>query len=320
MKLETNSSAVLLSATLALTFVVACGNQVSTPNEDRAGTTAKAASEPPSRQDATKSVEEDVDKQVDSKLRAEKQKVYAEAVEALAATDKALLALDQEKPKRALSLLETATGKLEILIARYPSLALAPVNIETTTQELITTVDAVEEAREQAEELLENGEIQQARSLLATMVSEVNLRVTNVPLASYPEAIKTVAALIDDNELDKAKRELALALGTLVITNYTIPLPITRAGALVGAAETITGGEEIDKEDQERLTGLLDTARYELQFARALGYGEQETYEEIFAEIDQLEERATAPREKSGLFGSIKKKVTSLADSLYAAE
>jgi hypothetical protein len=129
-------------------------------------------------------------------------------------THVALKALEEGKSKEALEALARATGKLELLAARDPDLAVAPVDVDVVTHDLYATPRAIREAREEAGELLEDGKVQEARRLLSGLASEIVIRVTNLPLATYPDAIKEISPLIDRGETEEAKSALRAALNT----------------------------------------------------------------------------------------------------------
>ena len=75
--------------------------------------------------------------------------------------------------------------------------------------------------------------MQKARLLVANLASEIVFQTTNVPLATYPNAIKAITPLIDESKLVEAKSGLQAALNTLVVrTEMVIPLPKLRAEQL----------------------------------------------------------------------------------------
>jgi beta-glucosidase-like glycosyl hydrolase len=158
---------------------------------------SEQATTPSDRQDeATSQAEEKTDEK--------RKEIISEAAEALSETKSALAALDQDKSKEALAALERASGKLAIVLAREPELALAPVDVATTAHDLYTTLDTIKEARQQAEDYLEEGEIQKARPLIDALASEIIIHVYHLPLATYPDALKSAAALIDDGKPNEA--------------------------------------------------------------------------------------------------------------------
>ncbi|MGS8570856.1 YfdX family protein, partial [Salmonella enterica subsp. enterica serovar Braenderup] len=60
---------------------------------------------------------------------------------------------------------------------------------------------------------------------------------TNIPLASYPAAVKAVVPLIDQGKIEEAKAALQSALNTLVEERSVLPLPVLRAKLLLKRAE-----------------------------------------------------------------------------------
>jgi len=114
----------------------------------------------------------------------------------------------------------------------------------------------VKALREEIEDALDDGRVQQARRLIRNLASETVISVTNIPLATYPDAIKKAAKLIDEEKMDEAKKELQLALNTLVVTDTIIPLPVTTAEKYLKEAETLTEKGDRSKEENERLADL----------------------------------------------------------------
>jgi len=74
--------------------------------------------------------------------------------------------------------------------------------------------------------LLKKGRVQDARALVSGLASEIIIEVVNIPLATYPDAIKAVVPLIEAGKVKEAKAALVAALNTLVITRHIIPLPM----------------------------------------------------------------------------------------------
>jgi hypothetical protein len=130
--------------------------------------------------------------------------------------------------------------------------------------------------------------------------------VTNIPLATYPDAIKRAAKLIDEEKMDEAKKELQLALNTLVVTDTIIPLPVTTAEKYLKEAETLAEKGDRSKEENERLADLLKDARTELEFAQALGYGSKKDFKNLYKQLDQIEDKTKGGKSGSGFFDKIK--------------
>ncbi|HFK3894030.1 TPA: heat resistance protein YfdX1, partial [Klebsiella pneumoniae] len=181
--------------------------------------------------------------QVDDKAAREADKKRAEltqdAITALTKTQEALTLLDANKTKEALAALELASGKLELVLARDAKLALAPVDVRVITHDIHANVESVKKAVKLSRELLGDGEVQKARPIVANLASEIVIQTDNLPMATYPAAIKSAARLIDSGKIDNAKAELARALNTLVVTSVAFPLPVLRAEAAMAKAEKL---------------------------------------------------------------------------------
>lgn len=268
---------------------------------------------PQEQSEATESVQPEVDKQSTGKAVDKRQKILAEAGVALTETAKALKALDEDKPEDALASLETATGKLELILARDPGLALAPVDVEVVTYDLLASLDTVKAMIEEAEDYLEDGEVQKARPLVANLASEIQFRTTSIPLATYPDAIKAITPLIDEGKLDEAGAALQAALNTLVVsTDEVLPLPKLRAERLLKNAEALAENEERTLKDNETLTNLLTETRNQLKMAELLGYGTKESYKPMYEQLDQIEAKTVGGKGGKGWFDRIKEQLSEL--------
>jgi hypothetical protein len=160
---------------------------------------------------------------------AQRDKLVDEAVAAVRETQNALTAIDQNKNDDAIAALERATGKLEIVLARTPTLALAPVDVSVVTHDVIGTPADVEKIRGEVGAAIAQGRLQLARKLLSDLGSETVVNISKLPLGTYPAALKQAAALLHQGKPQEAKAVLQTALGTIVIDQIVIPLPLVRA-------------------------------------------------------------------------------------------
>jgi hypothetical protein len=140
MRNETGSNAPLTKAALTI-FVVLCllvagGCNSSKPN-DRTGTTepAKAPSPPTTdfqkqHQEAEQQFRPEIETQRRQNENEAKQMLDQEALAAIGLTEEAIKAIAANKKEDALTSIERATGKINILVARNPSAALIPVNAD----------------------------------------------------------------------------------------------------------------------------------------------------------------------------------------------
>ncbi|MFN7094924.1 MAG: YfdX family protein, partial [Burkholderiales bacterium] len=190
-----------------------------------------------------------------------------DAIIAVEETEKAIAALAKNDDVKALAALETATGKINIQLARHPEEALLPVDSMVNILDLAPyEIADIKNISRLSERALNNKDYPAARALLDTLRSEIHIRTHHLPLATYPFALKEAARLIDKNMRKEASTVLLTALNTLVITDRVLPIPIINAEMIISEAE---GHHEKDK---DRVIKLVDKAKHELLRAKELGY------------------------------------------------
>ena len=228
---------------------------------------------PEAKPEVVTEVQPEVQKETDSQAADKRKQVLDEAVSALALTKSALAALDGKDAARALATLAEVTGKLEL------------IDVRTIVHDLFANTETIEAMTDEALDALKHGEVQQARHVLALLASEIVIAVTNIPLASYPAAVKAVVPLIDQGKIEEAKAALQSALSTLVEERSVLPLPVLRAKLLLKRAETLVEDGQRSEASNERLETLLNEARQQLEMAELLGYGKKKDFEPLYAEL-----------------------------------
>ncbi len=239
----------------------------------------------------------------------ERKKILEEAVTALARVNLALRDLDRKKPQDALEDLAVAVGKLELIVARYPQLSLAPVDVRVITHDLRADVAEIRSSVDRAREALDDGRVQEARRVLRDLGSEIVVRVINIPLSTWPDAIKQVVPLIDEGKIDRAKEALQQALSTLVVVDSVIPLPVVRAEAWLRRAAELAKKEKRTREEEEKLSDDLKMARRQLELAEALGYGAREDYAKFYDTIAEIEKKTRGGGTETGLFDRLRRSI-----------
>jgi len=269
---------------------------------------------PEVQSEASQSVQSQVEKKVTDEATQKRKKLLADATGALKETEKALQALEAGNTDEALKALALVTGKLELIMARDPELALAPVDVNVMMYDLLASPDTIKAVIEEAEDLLEDGQVQQARPLVANLASEMVISTTNIPLVTYPAAIKAITPLIDEGKLDEARVALQAALNTLVVTDDVVPLPRLRAEYVLKNAEKLAENKERTDKDNETLAGLLKEARNQLKIAQLLGYGDKKAYKSLYEQLDSIEEKTADGKGGKGWFNKIKQQLSELMD------
>ena len=272
----------------------------------------------------SESVASEVDRAAAQRIAEKRKEVLAEAVIAVEETERALAALEKGKPDEVLDALAIATGRLELVLARDPTLAMAPVDVDIRSHDLYASVDVVKAAAGQAEDLLEDGQIQQARSILRGLASEIVISTTSLPRGTYPVAIRSAAPHIDRGEFDAAKVVLSDALRTLLVSDVVIPLPMLRAEILLDKARSLVE----DQREKPAKSGSIDNAtgpagrlkvdellaavREQLALGQALGYGNEEDYQWMYDRFGELEGPDAPEQADRGWFDQLKAKIAEM--------
>jgi len=273
--------------------------------KDNTATSGATADMPVAEQRSaiTQTVQGAVDELVSIEKDSKRQQLIDEAITAVDETKKALSLLDKQETTKALETLAGVTGKLEVLVARDPGLALAPVEVKTVMHDLFAGPGTLMGIIEDAESALKHGEVQKARHLLSGLASEVLVQTINLPLGTYPQAIKAVVPLLDEGKVNDAEAALQAVLDSLVVTNVTIPLPIVRAQALFKEAEALMEQTERNDADNQHLLDMLSEARNQIEMAELLGYGHRkEEFKGLYDHLKELKKQASAGKAGKGLF------------------
>ncbi|WP_411728302.1 YfdX family protein [Methyloglobulus sp.] len=215
--------------------------------------------------------------------------IEGEAAEIEAETQKAIVALGGNDTKGATTILQGVSTKLDNLLAKNPGLNLVPAKVETDVYDFNGTNKQVAYAIDAAEDMLKHGKLQNARKILVGMASEIRVTTTNIPLGSYPAAIKQIIPLIDSGKIDQAVVDLSSVLGTLVVTTEVMPLPVLRAEELLTVAADLEHRDDLSKEaNRNEIQKFTDAAKDKLELAQLLGYGEKDDYKTLYKEIDAI--------------------------------
>ncbi len=239
-----------------------------------------------------------------------------QALEILAETQKAVDLIAKDKDKEAEDLLAKIVGQLEVLMAKDPKLALIPVDVNYETRDLVADIPAVYAAVESAQKAMDDGYYQQARQILNDLASEIVVKTTYLPLATYPDAIKLAVNLMSQGKKDEASAVLVNALNTLLVVDSNIPLPVLRAEEYIKAAAVAM--ESKDKDKEKTAVNYLENADYQLKLAEALGYGKRDKeYKELADAIDVLKKAIENKEETQGKFNDLKAKIAAFKERLF---
>ena len=315
MRNETGSNASLTKVELT-TLVVSCllviaGCNSSKPN-DRTGITEPPKTSSPSTSDSQKQQQE-AEQQFRPDIEAQRQQNEAQAkgtldqdaIAAVGLTGEAIKLITENKKDDALASIERATGKINILIARNPASALIPVSIEVVVIDT-APVDSkvIDQIVQRATDATKHRELPLARILLASLVSELRIRTTSLPLATYPGALQQAAQLLDQGKNQDAGKVLLTALNTLVIVDHVIPVPLILAQAAIDAADS-------QRQNKDIALTLLKTARNEANRSRLLGYLSSDSeYKGLDDEISSLESAINGKGDTSSMFSHLRDRIS----------
>ena len=281
--------ALILSATLPLGLV-------------RAGSDVEKQ-----KQEAEQQVRPEVEQQRKSAEDQARKSLDQEAVAAIDETTNAIKAIADNKTDEALAAIERATGKINVVLARNPATALIPVSFEVNVIEA-APVDVKEIRRRAAaaDWAVAARAYPAARAILDSLTSEIRLRTYNLPLASYPAALKEAARLLDEKKTKEASTALLTALNTLAVIDQVTPLPIAVAQAAIDAAQ------QLRDKDKDGAQKHLTLARTELERAKELGYsGKDPEYADLDKSIRDLEKQLKGSGDTGSLFANLKEKIAS---------
>jgi hypothetical protein len=240
-----------------------------------------------------------------AKARANEQKadvkIVKEAVDAVALTQQALLQLNKNKKEEAIKSLEKAIGKLEVVLSHPNAPALLPLDASVVVSEFAGTAHDVENAVITSIALLEKKRVQDARMIVQTLKDEIDLVTVNMPLASYPAALKLAAKFLHEGKIAQARQVLATALSTFVEVDVVTPLGIVEAQDLIAAASKAV------KTDKELALAHLEAAKAALKKAEALGYTSTSdtTYKMLNEAINKIEKEIRGKNEAAKLFDEL---------------
>jgi hypothetical protein len=249
----------------------------------------------------------------DARHKTNEVKLVQEAIDSLKYAHNALAALENNNKKEASKYLEKALGKLEVTLASKNVPKLLPVDSVIAVDEFIGSSETIENMVKLAKKLLDDDKVQAAKEILAPLKSEIGITVINLPLATYPDALKETAKLVHDNKVKDAKVILDTALNTLVKTETIIPIPLIKATDLIAAAS-------IEK-DIDKAKIYLDAAQEELKIAKSLGYVSKSdvSYKTLDDAIDELKSDIRSKEVKT-LFTNLQTKIKDFTSKIFTSK
>ena len=237
-------------------------------------------------------------------------KVVKEAVNAIKLTQEALIDLSKNKKDDAIKKIEDALGKLEVILQNPKAPALIPLDAKVAVYEYRGSNDSITNAIISSIALLQNKRVQAAREIVSTLRDEIDFITVNLPMASYPAALKLAAKKLHENKVDEAKAILATALNTFVQVDVVTPIGILEAQELIKAASKVA------KKDKKLALSHLEAAKEALRRDELLGYTSKSdtTYKMLRDEINKVQKEIRGKNKAEKLFEELINKIKEFKD------
>jgi len=202
--------------------------------------------------------------------------------------------------------IEQATGKINVLLARDPATGLIPVSVRV---EVIDTAPndttTIKDLARQVSTAIAAKDYPAARVVLDALTSEIRVRTYNLPLGTYPDALKEAARLLDQKKNQDASNVLLTALNTLLAVDRVTPLP------LVFAREALDAAKGQSQSDKAAAQTLVQTAKNEIERAKDLGYAAQAPeYVDLSADVSTLERQLKGSSDAGSVFAKLEDKLS----------
>ena len=237
-----------------------------------------------------------------------------EALESLELAAKALESLEDNDSNAARKNIELALGKLEVILSAEDAPELLPIDNQIRVYNFLGSTKDVKKTVKTVKLLLDANKIQEARELLSTLQSEIDVALVSLPLTTYPDALKLASKHILGKRTKEAKEILKLALSTFTEVHQIIPLPLINASHLVNLAA------DVSKKDKELALKYLKSANDELDKSEALGYVSKSdtTYNELHKLIEGVEKEIKGPNKAEQIFKNLSKKLKEFKEKIFS--
>jgi hypothetical protein len=307
---------VLLLFVLSIIFSGCAQNAQSNGTKNNTEIKKEAPVKPEHAKVSDKQLQENIANTMKDDFAVKETQSVKEAINILTETNNVLEYIAKDKDKKAKEELAKLIGELEILITKDPEVALIPVNTGYEIKDAVVDIPTVYEITDAAKKAMDDGYYQAAKKLMDNLTSEMIVKTAYLPLATYPDAMRLSAALLDKGKKEEATAILLKALNTLIIQQQEIPLPVLRAEEFIKlSAETMNND---DKNKKETAKLFLDNADYQLQLTEAMGYGKKDKeYKELYETIKDLKKTINDEKESKGKFEKLSEKIKKFKERLF---
>jgi tetratricopeptide (TPR) repeat protein len=238
-----------------------------------------------------------------------------EAIKSLELATNAAVELNKNNTSVALKNIEKALGKLEVILSSKNAPKELPIASNVGMVEFLGSVEQIKKTVNVVKKLLNQNKIQEARRILNTLQSEIDIEVVSLPLTTYPEALKLAAKYITENKIEKAKQVLNIALNTFDNKTTIIPLPLIKATNLINISEQLS-----KQGKKEEALKYLKAAEEELYRSEALGYlsHSSNTYRTLHKAIEKVRKEIKGKNKAEKLFDELKRKLKDFKEKIFS--
>jgi len=231
-----------------------------------------------------------------------------EVVEAFKKVFDARQMIPQGKEREAIDALKEASKKFEEILAADPNLKMAPIASDMQLTQTFGPIDEIKAKVNMAQNLLDQGKVQDARAILLPLSDEMVTQTAYLPMVTYPETIKLATKKLLNADKPGAIEILDAGFGTVVEEQAIVPLSLLRAEAMITAAS------KLEKTNKKDVLELLNSANEQLQLATILGYTNEasDLYLDLSGQIKALKKEAEGPNAVEKLYEKMKTSFTKL--------
>jgi cell division septum initiation protein DivIVA len=228
-----------------------------------------------------------------------------EAIRAIKYTNDAYIYLNAKKVGKAKEALKKAIGELTIVLNAPNTPYLLPIDSQIEAYEYLGDIKNISKQITAAKVALAKHQLPLTRQILNALKSEIDIKTVNIPLATYPDAIKLAIKYLNENKPQEAKDVIAMALHTLVTTDTIIPIPLVKANELIIQASKIAS------KDKSQTLKYLEEAKKQLKISKLLGYTSKSdtTYKMLKDAINKIEDKINNNKDTQSLFDELKAKI-----------
>jgi len=214
----------------------------------------------------------------------------------------ALDAIQKKDTKAAEDALNKATKAFEEALKKDPKLKLVPIDTRIGLYAVDATPEEIQKVIDQAEKLLKEHKVQQAKSILQSLTDEMDIDTVYLPMELYPKATQKALEALKKGDTKTALMTLVEGMHLLVNTRVVMPVGV------LTAEEMVTAASKLEKKKKKDALALLDAAQQELQNDHLLGYigKHSKEYVSLEKQIKALKKEIGGKNNTSGLYKKLK--------------